>query len=163
MARLLALVRVALQAGPGRYALQAAIAAVHADAATWAETDRREIVALYVLLEVRWGSPVVALNRAVPIGLVDGPAAGLRTLDRVRDDPALASYGYLPAARTDFLRRLGRTAGGRAGYEQALQLTAVPAAAAGSAVRVADSHSPSAARRVLKTALHEYGRRASGT
>ena len=112
MARLLALVRVALQAGaPGRYALQAAIAAVHADAATWAETYRREIVALYGLLEVRWGSPVVALNRAVAIGLADGPAAGLR-----------------------------------ARYEQALQLTAVPAAAAGSAVRVADSYSPSAAR-----------------
>ena len=121
----LALVRVALLAGaPGRYALQAAIAAVHADAATWAETDWREIVALYGLLETRWGSPVVALNRAVAIGLADGPAAGLRALDRVRDDPALASYSYLPAARADFLRRLGRTADARAAYEQALGLTA---------------------------------------
>lgn len=121
----LALVRAALQAGPpGRYALQAAIAAVHADAATWQETDWREVVALYALLEARWPSPVVALNRAVAVGMAAGPAAGLAALDRLADEPALASYGYLPAARADFLRRLGRTTEARTAYQEALLLTA---------------------------------------
>ncbi|MGB8651581.1 MAG: sigma-70 family RNA polymerase sigma factor [Mycobacteriales bacterium] len=121
----LALVRGALLAGPpGRYALQAAIAAVHADAATWEDTDWREVVALYGLLLRVWPSPVVALNRAVAVGMADGPAAGLRALDALAAEPALASYGYLPAARADFLRRLGRTAEARAAYAEALLLTA---------------------------------------
>ena len=120
----LSLVRAALQAGPpGRYALQAAIAAVHADAATWQETDWREIVALYALLEARWPSPVVALNRAVAVGLADGPQAGLDALDRLTTEPTLASYSYLPAARADFLRRLGRTSEARTAYDEALLLT----------------------------------------
>ncbi len=118
------LVRHALQAGPpGRYALQAAIAAVHADAATWDETDWREIVALYGLLERRWPSPVVALNRAVAVGMADGPEAGLRALDALGDEPTLAAYSYLPAARADFLRRLGRTDEARTAYQEALLLT----------------------------------------
>jgi RNA polymerase sigma-70 factor (ECF subfamily) len=119
-----ALVRTALQAGPpGRYALQAAIAAVHADARTWEETDWREIVALYGLLEARWPSPVVALNRAVAVGMASGPEAGLAALADLADEPALASYPYLPAARADFLRRLGRMAEARTSYEEALLLT----------------------------------------
>lgn len=120
----LALVRTALRARPpGRYALQAAIAAVHADAATWADTDWREIAALYGVLELRWPSPVVALNRAVAIGLAEGPQRGLDALDLLVTEPGLAGYAYLPAARADFLRRLGRTAAARAAYRDALALT----------------------------------------
>ena len=120
----LALVRSALQAGPpGRYALQAAIAAVHADATTWEETDWREIAALYGLLAAKWPSPVVALNAAVATGMAAGPAAGLAALDRLAAEPVLASYPYLPAARADFLRRLGRTEEARTAYEEALLLT----------------------------------------
>ena len=120
-----ALVRGALRAGrPGPYALQAAIAAVHADAATWEQTDWPEIVGLYTLLQARWPSPVVALNRAVAIGMAGGPAAGLAALQRLSTDPALAAYPYLPAAKADFLRRLGRAGEARLAYEQALALTA---------------------------------------
>jgi RNA polymerase sigma-70 factor (ECF subfamily) len=101
-----ALVRDALRAGrPGPYALQAAIAAVHADAATWEQTDWPEIVGLYTLLQARWPSPVVALNRAVAIGMACGPEAGLAALQQLSADPALATYPYLPAVRADFLRR----------------------------------------------------------
>jgi RNA polymerase sigma-70 factor (ECF subfamily) len=119
-----ALVRQALRRRPpGRFALQAAIAAVHAEAPSWDETDWREIVALYgVLLQV-WPSPVVALNRAVAVGMADGPAAGLAALDALRDEPALAAYGYAAAARADFLRRLGDLPAARLAYEEALLLT----------------------------------------
>ena len=119
-----ALVREALQRRPpGRFALQAAIAAVHAEAPTWADTDWREIAALYDLLAQVWPSPVVALNRAVAMGIADGPAAGLAALDALRDEPQLAGYGYAAAARADFLRRLGRSEEARAAYEEALLLT----------------------------------------
>jgi RNA polymerase sigma factor (sigma-70 family) len=120
----LPLVRYALQAGPpGRYALQAAIAAVHADASTYNQTDWGEIAALYALLQARWPSPVVALNRAVAIGLGTGPEAGLRALAALDDEPALAAYPYFPAARADFLRQLGRTQEARTAYQEALLLT----------------------------------------
>ncbi len=120
-----ALVRDALRAGrPGPYALQAAIAAVHADAATWEQTDWPEIVGLYTLLQARWPSPVVALNRAVAIGMACGPEAGLAALQQLSADPALAAYPYLPAVRADFLRRLGRCGEAQSAYEQALALTA---------------------------------------
>ena len=120
----LSLVRQALRAGPpGQYALQAAIAAVHADAMSYEETDWREIAALYALLQQRWPSPIVALNRAVAIGLSDGPEAGLRALDALAEEPMLATYGYFPAARADFLRRLGRTSEARVAYGEALLLT----------------------------------------
>jgi RNA polymerase sigma-70 factor (ECF subfamily) len=120
----LALVRSALQPGPpGRYAIQAAIAAVHADAATWADTDWGEIVALYGVLDRRWPSPVVRLNRAVAIGLADGAQAGLDALEPLGGEPALATYPYLPAARADFLRRLGRGVEARSAFEEALLLT----------------------------------------
>ena len=118
------LVRQSLQSGPpGRYALQAAIAAVHADANTWEQTDWGEIVALYGLLQLRWRSPVVALNRAVAIGLASGPEAGLAALDALSDEPVLASYSYFPAARADFLRRLGRDEQASTAYSEALLLT----------------------------------------
>jgi RNA polymerase sigma-70 factor (ECF subfamily) len=119
-----ALVREALRRRPpGRFALQAAIAAVHAEAPSWPDTDWREIVALYDLLTDRWPSPVVALNRAIAVGLAEGPVAGLAALAPLAAEPQLARYGYLAAARADFLRRLGRTEEARLAYEEALLLT----------------------------------------
>jgi RNA polymerase sigma-70 factor, ECF subfamily len=117
------LVRQALRRGrPGRFAIQAAIAAVHAEAPTYAETDWREILGLYdALLEV-WPSPVVELNRAVAVAMVEGPAAGLAALERLDDDPRLAGYPYLPAARADLLRRLGRMEEAAEAYRVALDL-----------------------------------------
>jgi RNA polymerase sigma-70 factor (ECF subfamily) len=119
----LALVRACLTPAPGRFALQAAIAAVHADAPSFGDTDWREVAALYGLLHRLWPSPVVALNRAVAIGYADGPAAGLAALEPLLSEPALAGYGYLPAARAELLRRLGRTQEARVAYEEALLLT----------------------------------------
>ena len=119
-----ALVREALRTRPpSRYALQAAIAAVHAEAARWDETDWLEIVSLYGVLETIWPSPVVALNRAVAVGFASGPEAGLRALDELADEPQLAGYGYLASSRADFLRRLGRGAEARIAYEEALLFT----------------------------------------
>jgi predicted RNA polymerase sigma factor len=119
-----ALVQEALRSRPPtRYALQAAIAAVHAESPTWDDTDWREIVALYELLTTLWPSPVVALNRAVAIGFARGAAAGLAALDALSGEPQLAGYGYLPAARADFLRRLGRVDEARQAYDEALLLT----------------------------------------
>jgi RNA polymerase sigma-70 factor (ECF subfamily) len=118
------LVREALRARPpGRYALQAAIAAVHAESPTWDDTDWREISALYGVLVQLWPSPVVALNRAVAVGFACGADAGLAALDALADEPQLAGYGYLPAARADFLRRLGRVDEAREAYTEALFLT----------------------------------------
>ena len=118
-----ALVRSALQAAPpGRYALQAAIAAVHADAARWEDTDWSEIVALYALLEAQWPSPVVRLNRAVAVGFASGAAEGLLALDALAAEPFLSTYHYLPAARADFLRRLGQVDAAREAYGEALLL-----------------------------------------
>ncbi|MGI8411797.1 MAG: RNA polymerase sigma factor [Solirubrobacteraceae bacterium] len=119
-----ALVRAALQRRPpSRFALMAAIAAVHAQAPRWQDTDWREIVALYNVLVQIWPSPVVALNRAAAIGFADGPSAGLRALDELAGEPQLAGYGYLAATRADFLRRLGRTDQARTSYQEALHLT----------------------------------------
>ncbi len=108
---------------PGRYALQAAIVAVHAEAPTWEETDWTEVAGLYDVLVQVWPSPVVALNRAVAVGLARGPLAGLDELDALRDEPTLAAYPYAAAARADFLRRLGRLTAARLAYEEALLLT----------------------------------------
>jgi RNA polymerase sigma-70 factor (ECF subfamily) len=119
-----ALLTESLRAGtPTRYAVQAAIAAVHAEAPTWEATDWSEIVGLYDVLLGLWPSPVVELNRAVALGARDGPQAGLDALAPLLDEPALATYGYLSAARADFLRRLGRRAEAAAAYEEALALT----------------------------------------
>jgi RNA polymerase sigma-70 factor, ECF subfamily len=108
---------------PTRYAVQAAIAAVHAEAPTWEATDWPEIVALYDVLLGLWPSPVVQLNRAVALGMRDGPQAGLDALAPLSDDPALATYKYLSATRADFLRRLERWPQAQAAYEEALMLT----------------------------------------
>jgi RNA polymerase sigma-70 factor, ECF subfamily len=108
---------------PGRFALMAAIAAVHAEAARWDDTDWRELIGLYDLLIDIWPSPVVALNRAVAVGFASGPAEGLAALDALATEPQLAGYAYLASARADFLRRLGRTEEARIAYEEALLLT----------------------------------------
>jgi RNA polymerase sigma-70 factor, ECF subfamily len=115
----------ALRGGsPGRFALQAAIATLHAVAPTYGETDWPQILVLYDELLRRWPSPVVALNRAVAVGMVHGPAAGLAEIDALEQDPRLAGYRYLPAAKADLLRRLGRHADAAAAYERAIALTA---------------------------------------
>jgi RNA polymerase sigma-70 factor (ECF subfamily) len=108
---------------PTRYAIEAAIAAVHAEAPTWRATDWSEIVGLYDALLRMWPSPVVALNRAAAVGLRDGPQAGLDALAPLLADPALATYGYLSAARADFLRQLRRWPQAAVAYEEALTLT----------------------------------------
>ena len=120
----LALVREALRRRPpGRFALMAAIAAVHAEAPTWSATDWAELVGLYDLLVTVWPSPVVALNRAVAVGFAEGPAEGLAALDLLADEPQLAAYAYLPSARADLLARLGRTDEAVDAYRRALELT----------------------------------------
>ncbi len=119
-----ALAAAALAARPfSRYALQAAITAVHSEAPSWDDTDWTEIVGLYRVLRQAWPSPVVALNEAVAVGFAAGPAAGLAALDQLADEPLLATYAYLPAARADFLARLDRPAEARAAYDEALLLT----------------------------------------
>ena len=117
------LVVIALPGGrPGPYALQAAIAAVHDEAADVATTDWPQVVALYDVLADVAPSPVVALNRAVAVAMRDGPAAGLELLDGLAADERLRGYHLLPAARADLLRRLGRRAEAAAAYEEALAL-----------------------------------------
>jgi RNA polymerase sigma-70 factor, ECF subfamily len=118
------LVRGALRGCPGRFALQAAIAALHAQAPSYQATDWPKIVRLYDLLGRAWPSPVVALNRAVAVAMADGPAAGLAELDDLERDGRLAGYRYLPAARADLLRRLGRADEAVEAYRAALELTA---------------------------------------
>ncbi len=107
----------------GSYTLQAAIAAVHAEAESVARTDWRQIVALYDQLLRIQPSPVVELNRAVAIAMRDGPEAGLAQIDAVLEHGELADYYLAHSARADMYRRLGRTAEARASYEKALALT----------------------------------------
>ncbi len=120
----LALVRQAIAVGPpGRYALQAAIAAVHAAAPSWEDTDWDEVVSLYDQLCEIWPSPVVALNRAVAVSMAQGPKAGLDALDAVAAEPELAGYSYLPAARAHMLARLDRYDDAVAAFEDAITMT----------------------------------------
>ena len=107
----------------GPYALQAAIAAVHADAPDARSTDWAEIVGLYDVLASVEPSPVVELNRAVAVAMRDGPEAGLALIDAILSRGDLSDYGLAHAARADLCRRLGRTAEARAAYERALALT----------------------------------------
>jgi RNA polymerase sigma-70 factor (ECF subfamily) len=107
----------------GAYTLQAAIAAVHAEAESVAATDWRQIVALYDQLARIQPSPVVQLNRAVAIAMRDGPEAGLAHIEAVLEDGELANYYLAHSARADMCRRLGRTDEARASYEKALALT----------------------------------------
>lgn len=107
---------------PGPFALQAAIAAVHARAATAAETDWREIAGLYELLRRVEPSPIVELNQAVAIAEAFGAERGLARLDALLDRGELAGYHLLPAARAELLSRLGRQREARHAYETALSL-----------------------------------------
>jgi RNA polymerase sigma-70 factor (ECF subfamily) len=107
----------------GSYTLQAAIAAVHAEAESAAVTDWRQIVALYNRLVRIQPSPVVELNRAVAIAMRDGPEVGLPLIDAVLAQGELANYYLAHSARAGMCRRLGRTAEARSSYEKALALT----------------------------------------
>lgn len=109
--------------GAGRfYALQAAIAACHATAETAADTDWRRIAQLYAELARLVRSPIIQLNRAVAIGMAEGPQAGLDVLDEIAGAPALSAYHHLPAVRGDFLQKLGRLAEARQAFEAAAHL-----------------------------------------
>ena len=107
----------------GPYTLQAAIAAVHAEAPSTAATDWAQIAALYDVLARAVPSPVVELNRAVAVAMRDGPAAGLALIDAILADGDLADYHLAHSARAELCRRLGRTAEARASFERALALT----------------------------------------
>ncbi len=108
---------------PGRFALQAAIAAVHAEAPSYADTDWPQLLVLYDRLLRAWPSPVVALNRAVVTSMVMGPAAALGEIEPLEQDGRLDGYRYLPATKADLLRRLDRRDEARLSYEDALALT----------------------------------------
>jgi len=106
----------------GIYALQAAIAACHARAATPEQTDWPRIAAFYATLAQVSPSPVVELNRAVAVSMAEGPAAGLAIIERLRDEPALRRYQWLPSVRGDLLARLGRKEEARSAFLQAAEL-----------------------------------------
>jgi len=107
----------------GPYTLQAAIASVHAEASSAAETDWSQIVALYDLLSRADPSPIIQLNRAVAVAMRDGPAKGLELVDALLKGDELANYHLAHAARADFFRRLGKKAEAHAAYAHALSLT----------------------------------------
>ena len=107
----------------GPYTLQAAIAAVHAEAPSTCETDWPQIVALYDLLLRADPSPIIALNRAVAVAMRDGPVKGLELIDTLLEGGELADYHLAHAARADLYRRLGKSSEARASYERALALT----------------------------------------
>ncbi|MEA2223177.1 MAG: polymerase sigma-70 factor, subfamily [Solirubrobacteraceae bacterium] len=118
------LVLAALRAGPpGRFTLQAAIAGLHAQAASYAETDWPQILTLYDELLRIWPSPVVALNRAVAVAMVGGPQHALAVVEALERDGRLAGYRYLPATKADLLHRLGRDAEAADAYRAALALS----------------------------------------
>jgi RNA polymerase sigma-70 factor (ECF subfamily) len=106
----------------GRYALQAAIASLHATAASYAATDWPQVLRLYDELLRVWPSPVVALNRAVAVSMAHGPQAALNDVEALERDSRLAGYHYLPAVRADLLRRLGRHREAATAYQAALDL-----------------------------------------
>ncbi|WP_315131578.1 RNA polymerase sigma factor [Achromobacter marplatensis] len=121
---LAALARSGAQGGAlGAYALQAELAACHARARTPQDTDWPRIVALYDALAQVMQSPVVALNRAVAVGMAFGPQAGLDLVDALAADPALANYHWLPSVRGDLLAKLGRHAEAYAEFERAAGMT----------------------------------------
>jgi RNA polymerase sigma-70 factor (ECF subfamily) len=122
IAEALPLVDEALSHGPGPYAVQAAIAALHCEAARAEDTDWRQIAQLYDVLQRMQPSPVVALNRAVAIGMVEGPARALALMDALAETGELDRYHLLHAARGDMLRRSGAPAEAAASYERALNL-----------------------------------------
>ncbi|MEU9823626.1 DUF6596 domain-containing protein [Micromonospora chersina] len=135
----------------GRYALQAAIASLHAVAPSYAATDWSQVVRLYDELLKRWSSPVVALNRAVAVSMVDGPAAALAEVDLLAEDARLAGYHYVPAIRADLLRRLDRPEEAADAYRAALELVDNEAERAFLTTRLAEVTTP-----------HHHGRRGEG-
>lgn len=120
----LALERALRMGRAGRYAIQAAIAALHAEAPTADQTDWAQIAELYGLLVLHSPSPVVELNRAVAVAMAERPEDGLRLIDRPAVAEALATYSWLHATRADLLRRVGDRAGAAQAYQRALGLTA---------------------------------------
>ena len=106
----------------GPYSIQAAIAAVHAQAPSVAATDWAQIVSLYDLLLRVVPSPVIELNRAVAVAMRDGPEVGLVLVDGILDRGELTGYHLAHAVRADLCRRMGNTVGARASYERALGL-----------------------------------------
>jgi RNA polymerase sigma-70 factor (ECF subfamily) len=130
----------ALRGGnPGRFGLQAAIAALHAAAPSYAETDWPQVLTLYDELLTVWPSPVVALNRAVAVSMVRGPEAALEEVELLEQEGRLSSYRYLPATRADLLRRLGRHSEAATAYRSALDLTENEAERAFLSARLAES------------------------
>jgi RNA polymerase sigma-70 factor, ECF subfamily len=138
-----ALIVAGLRGGnPGRYVLQAAIAALYAEAATYEKTDWAQIVTLYDALLRVWPSPVVALNRCVPLAMVAGPEVALAEVELLEHDPQLTGYRYLPAVKADLLRRLGRLEEAVEAYRLALELTENAAEREFLAGRIADPGRP---------------------
>ena len=113
----------ARETAPGPYALQAAIAACHARAPEAEDTDWARIVGIYGALAERTPSPIIVLNRAVALGMLMGPAAGLEIVDALQDEPALKNYHLLPSVRGDLLKKLGRMEEARAEFERAAAMT----------------------------------------
>jgi RNA polymerase sigma-70 factor (ECF subfamily) len=116
----------ALERGQGRFALQAAVAGLHVTAPSWAKTNWGQVVRMYDAMMVSWPTPIVALNRAAAHSLVPGADlnAVLAELDALSNEPALATYAYLPATRADLLTRLNRPADAADAYKAAIALTA---------------------------------------
>lgn len=112
-----------LRAGHGPYSVQAAIAACHARAIRYEDTDWTAIAVLYGRLMTLTPSPVVELNRAVAVSMSESPAAGLKLVDALADGPALKGYHLLPSVRGDLLERLGRGEEARTEFERAASLT----------------------------------------
>jgi RNA polymerase sigma-70 factor (ECF subfamily) len=104
------------------YTLQAAISAIHAEAATASQTDWNQIVVLYSVLQRIDPSPVVELNRAVAVAMRDGPAAGLQIIDRILERGELGNYQFAHSARGELLRRTGRKADALTAFQTALEL-----------------------------------------
>jgi RNA polymerase sigma-70 factor (ECF subfamily) len=122
IAEALPLVEEALRGGPGPFALQAAIAALHCQAARAEDTDWRQIVRLYDLLERLQPSPIVSLNRAVAVAMAEGPQEGLALIDALAAGGELDDHHLLHAARADLLRRIGSPAEAARSYRRALTL-----------------------------------------
>ena len=122
IAEALPMVAEAFRGGPGPYAVQAAIAALHCQAARAEDTDWPQILRLYDVLERLQASPIVSLNRAVAVAMVEGPEAALDVIDAVAAGGDLDEYHLLHAARADLLRRAGLPAAAAASYARALEL-----------------------------------------
>jgi RNA polymerase sigma-70 factor (ECF subfamily) len=129
---------------PGRYVLQAAIASLYAEAASFDKTDWPQIIALYTKLLDVWPSPVVELNRVVPLAMAVGPQTALTEIDRLERDGRLSGYQYLHAIKADLLSRAGRTGEAADAYRQALALAANEAERAFLAEQIAKLTHPSA-------------------